>query len=44
VITLPLFNAKETGLPIGCQFVSGFAQDDFLLAASKKIMASFAPS
>lgn len=42
VITLPLFNAKETGLPVGCQFVAGFAEDNLLLAASKKIMETFA--
>ena len=41
VITLPLFSAKESGLPIGCQFVSGFAQDDLLLAAAKQIMSAF---
>lgn len=41
VITLPLFNAKESGLPIGCQFISGFAEDDLLLGAADKIMTSF---
>lgn len=41
VITLPLFNAKENRLPIGCQFVAGFARDDLLLAVAQKIMAAF---
>lgn len=43
VITLPLFSAKGSGLPIGCQFVAGFAEDNLLLAAARKIMESFAP-
>jgi len=40
-ITLPLFQAKKSGLPIGCQLVAGIADDDLLLAASKAIMAAF---
>ena len=40
VITLPLFRAS-TGLPIGCQFIAGLADDDRLLAASKRIMDAF---
>jgi len=39
-ITLPLFRAGS-GLPIGCQLIAGFAEDDRLLAASKKIMELF---
>ncbi|MBT6094268.1 MAG: amidase [Rhodospirillaceae bacterium] len=41
VISLPLFNSRESGLPIGCQFIVGFAKDNLLLAASKEIMAAF---
>jgi Asp-tRNA(Asn)/Glu-tRNA(Gln) amidotransferase A subunit family amidase len=41
VITLPLFNAKESGLPIGCQFIAGFAEDNVLLAAADKLMMAF---
>ncbi len=37
-ITLPLFSAGGSGMPIGCQFIAGFANDDLLLAASKGIM------
>ncbi len=40
-VTLPLFEAKQSGLPIGCQFIAGFANDDLLLAASKGIMEAF---
>ena len=40
-ITLPLFSAAGSGLPIGCQFISGFANDDLLLAASKWVMDVF---
>ena len=43
VITLPLFHAEGSGLPIGCQFITGVAQDDLLLAAAKKIMMLFGP-
>ncbi|MBM85023.1 MAG: hypothetical protein CMM47_03250 [Rhodospirillaceae bacterium] len=43
VITLPLFHAEASGLPIGCQFTAGVAQDDLLLAAAKKIMMLFGP-
>ena len=39
-ITLPLFRAGA-GLPIGCQLIAGFADDDRLLAASKRIMEVF---
>ena len=39
-ITLPLFRASA-GLPIGCQLVAGAADDDRLLAASKRIMDAF---
>ena len=39
-ITLPLFRSGS-GLPIGGQLIAGFAGDDRLLAASKKIMAVF---
>jgi Asp-tRNA(Asn)/Glu-tRNA(Gln) amidotransferase A subunit family amidase len=42
-ITLPLFKASESGLPIGCQFIAGTGNDDTLLAASKTIMNTFAP-
>jgi Asp-tRNA(Asn)/Glu-tRNA(Gln) amidotransferase A subunit family amidase len=42
-ITLPLFYAKDSGMPIGCQFIAGFANDDLLLAASKEIMKVFGP-
>lgn len=42
-ITLPLFRASEAGLPIGCQLIAGWAQDDPLLSASKKIMTLFGP-
>lgn len=42
VITLPLFSAKETGLPIGCQFIAGFGEDNLLLAAANKLMAAWA--
>ena len=41
-ITLPLFNAKESSLPIGCQFVSGFSNDEILLEAAETIMLEFA--
>lgn len=40
-ITLPMFDAKDSGLPIGCQLIAGFAHDDLLLAASKGIMDAF---
>ena len=40
-ITLPLFTSSQSGLPIGCQFIAGFAEDDLLLAASKEIMSRF---
>jgi len=40
-ITLPLFSAGGSGMPIGCQFIAGFANDDLLLAASKGIMETF---
>lgn len=42
VITLPLFSAASTGLPIGCQFIAGFAKDNFLLSMANKVMAAFA--
>ena len=42
-ITLPLFSAAGSGLPIGCQFIAGFANDDMLLAASKWVMDVFGP-
>ena len=41
-ITLPLFRGSA-GLPIGCQLIAGFAADDRLLAASKRIMDAFGP-
>lgn len=40
-ITLPLFRAASSGLPIGCQLIAGFADDDRLLAASRAIMNAF---
>ncbi len=40
-ITLPLFNAKESNLPIGCQFVSDFSNDNILLEAAETIMLEF---
>jgi Asp-tRNA(Asn)/Glu-tRNA(Gln) amidotransferase A subunit family amidase len=43
-ITLPLFNARGSGLPIGCQFIADFANDDLLLAASKTIMKMVKPN
>ncbi len=42
-ITLPLFHAAYSGLPIGCQLIAGFADDDRLLAASKAIMDAYEP-
>ncbi len=39
-ITLPLFRAGS-GLPIGCQLVAGFGDDDRLLATSKRILDAF---
>jgi Asp-tRNA(Asn)/Glu-tRNA(Gln) amidotransferase A subunit family amidase len=41
VITLPLFRSKESGMPIGCQIIAGYAEDDLLLAASKELMSEF---
>lgn len=41
-ITLPLFKAKNSHLPIGCQFVAGFANDSLLLEAAETIMHEFA--
>ena len=41
-ITLPLFNAKESNLPIGCQFISGFSNDEILLETAETIMLEFA--
>ena len=41
-ITLPLFRASS-GLPIGCQLIAGLADDDRLLAASKRIMDALGP-
>ena len=43
-ITLPLFNARSSQLPIGCQFVAGFANDMLLLEAAATIMHEFAPT
>lgn len=43
-ITLPLFNARGSGLPIGCRFIADFANDDLLLAASKTIMKMVKPN
>jgi len=40
-ITLPLFSATGSGMPIGCQLIAGFAKDDLLLAAAKRIMDIF---
>jgi len=40
-ITLPLFRAAGSGLPIGGQLIAGFADDDRLLAASRAIMDVF---
>ena len=42
-ITLPLFSAAGSGLPIGCQLIAAFSNDDLLLAASKWIMDVFGP-
>lgn len=44
VITLPLFTASASGLPIGCQFIADHGADDLLLSASKRIMTLFGPS
>lgn len=41
VIGLPLFNANESGLPIGCQLIAGFAEDDRLLGAAHAVMKEF---
>ena len=41
-ITLPLFTAEASGLPLGCQLIAGYARDDLLLGASKVIMRRFA--
>jgi len=40
-ITLPLFRSGETGLPMGCQLIAGYAEDDLLLAAAQAIMTAF---
>ena len=37
VLSLPLFRAAATGLPIGCQLVGAFAADERLLAAARTI-------
>ena len=42
VISLPLSSSKESGLPIGCQLIADYADDNRLLAASKTIMAASA--
>ena len=44
VITLPLFTASASGLPIGCQFIADPGADDLLLSASKRIMNLFGPA
>lgn len=43
VITLPLFRSSTGGMPIGCQFIAGFANDDMLISAMRKVMESVAP-
>ncbi len=43
-ITLPLYKAKNSQLPIGCQFVAGFANDTLLLEGALTIMHEFAPT
>lgn len=40
-LTLPLFKSTSSGLPIGCQFIGGYAQDANLLAATKAIFKGF---
>ena len=37
-ITLPLFQASESGLPIGCQFAADRHDDDRLLAVGRVLM------
>jgi Asp-tRNA(Asn)/Glu-tRNA(Gln) amidotransferase A subunit family amidase len=44
VITLPLFTASASGLPIGCQFIADLGADDLLLSASKSTMTLFGPA
>ena len=44
VITLPLFTASASGLPIGCQFIADLGADDLLLSTSKRIMNLFDPA
>ena len=41
VITLPLFQAEDTAMPIGCQLVAGFGEDEKLLNVSKSILTRF---
>ena len=41
VITLPLFKAADTAMPIGCQLIAGFGEDERLLNVSQAIMARF---
>ena len=43
-ITLPLFKAKNSQLPIGCQFVASFGNDALLLEVAETIMREFAPT
>ncbi len=40
-LTLPLFKSTASGLPIGCQFIGGYAQDAKLLAVSKAVFKGF---
>ena len=41
VITLPLFQAADTAMPIGCQLIAGFGEDEKLLNVSQAIMTRF---
>lgn len=41
VITLPLFQEEGTAMPIGCQLIAGFGEDEKLLDVSKAIMTCF---
>jgi len=43
-ITLPLFKAKNSQLPIGCQFVASFGNDALLLEVAETIMREFGPT
>jgi Asp-tRNA(Asn)/Glu-tRNA(Gln) amidotransferase A subunit family amidase len=38
-ITLPLFQSSATGLPIGCQLIGAFGEDDSLLAICEAVLS-----